>query len=500
MPPRRSLRSSTLKNSENTSKGVAIVKKFENPRTASKRLKRSTKEEDTQQTTDVKTSLLPTYTTSKSARLGGFFKASKPSSSAKDYEKAKSLFRLSTTPAKLVGRDTERDAITEFLEKHIIKKKSGNLFIHGIPGTGKTALVNEIQNNMKDSIEKKAKCSVRFVTINCMGLNDPKKIYVTILDMLDQKIASNGVKNAEEVLNNLFLKSRKNVMYIVILDEIDSLLTNDQEILHKLFEWTFIRTSRLILIGISNMAKLTESLPRLEDKDYQPQVLNFAPYDNSEIADIIKDRLKAASQEHSSLIDDKAIELCAKRVAANNGDCRKALDVLRKSFELAETEDLEDFDNLLDPEAKDVADKTKLGDSNSPKVTITHINQITNSDITGTSMIRTLNTLPFLQLLVICTLVVMKKKKKMKKITYGELFPEYQRFCRNRNHLLPVNSSEFEMPVQRLESAGLIKITRSRNGSADRVIQLSPDVERDIWNVVNNNNILKPMMNDALAD
>ncbi|RIB20507.1 P-loop containing nucleoside triphosphate hydrolase protein [Gigaspora rosea] len=364
-----------------------------------------------------------TYTTSKSARLNSFFKATKPNSSAKTYEKAKSLFRLSTTPAKLVGRDTERDTITEFLEKHIIEKKSGNLFIHGIPGTGKTALVNEIHNNMKGSIEKKAKCSVKFVTINCMSFNDPKKIYETILGMLGQKIASSSVKNADEVLNKLFLKSRKKVMYIVILDEIDSLLTNDREILRKLFEWTFVRNSRLILIGISNMAKLTELLPRLDDKDYQPQILNFAPYDNSEIADIIKDRLKAAtsSEEHSFLMDDKAIELCAKRVAANNGDCRKVLDVLRKSFELAEAEDLEDLDNILDPNAKDVVDKTKSDDLNSPKVTITHINQITFSDIRGSSMMQNLNTLPFLQLLVICTLVVMKKKKKMKKITYGEV-------------------------------------------------------------------------------
>ncbi|CAG8643661.1 8241_t:CDS:2 [Cetraspora pellucida] len=517
MPPRRrktkskrpNLKNLTQKNSENTTKKVPADEEenSKNLRT-SKRLKSSTTEEDIeapQQITEVKTPEpkppTTTYTTPKSARLSGFFKASKPgtsstsSTSGKVYEKAKSFFRLSATPKKLVGRKTERDTITEFLEKHIIEKKPGSLFIHGIPGTGKTALVNEIYNDMKDSIEKRAKCSVKFVNINCMSLNDPKKIYATILDILDQKVATNGVKNPEEVLNYLFLKSKKNAMYIVILDEIDSLITNDREILYKLFDWTLVYTSRLILIGISNMSKLTESLPRLKDKDCQPQVLNFAPYDNSEIADIIKDRLKAASssQEHSFLVDDKAIELCAKRVAANNGDCRKALDVLRKSFELAETEDI---DNILNSDTKDSTEKSELDNSNSPMVTITHINQVTNSDITGTSMMRTLNTLPFLQLLIICTLVIMKKKK-MKKITYGELFPEYQRFCRNRNHL-PVNSSEFEMPVQRLESAGLIKITRSRSGSADRVIQLSPDVERDIWNVVDNNDILKSMMNDAL--
>ncbi|CAG8568329.1 8008_t:CDS:1 [Racocetra fulgida] len=230
MPPRRrktkskrpNLKNLTPGNSENTTQKVSAdeAEKSKNLRTSPKRLKSSTtEEEDTeapQQTTQIKAieaSPPPaTYTTPKSARLSGFFKASKPGTSEKVYDNAKSFFRLSATPKKLVGRETERDTITEFLEKHIIEKKPGNLFIHGIPGTGKTALVNEIYNDMKDSIEKKAKCSVKFVNINCMSLNDPKKIYVTILDILDQKTVTNGVKSAEEVLNYLFLKAKKNAM------------------------------------------------------------------------------------------------------------------------------------------------------------------------------------------------------------------------------------------------------------------------------------------------
>lgn len=39
---------------------------------------------------------------------------------------------------------------------------------------------------------------------------------------------------------------------IVVIDEIDDLMTKDQDILYNLFDWTQMSESRLILIAISN--------------------------------------------------------------------------------------------------------------------------------------------------------------------------------------------------------------------------------------------------------
>lgn len=39
---------------------------------------------------------------------------------------------------------------------------------------------------------------------------------------------------------------------IVVIDEIDDLMTKDQDILYNLFDWTQMSESRLVLIAISN--------------------------------------------------------------------------------------------------------------------------------------------------------------------------------------------------------------------------------------------------------
>lgn len=132
--------------------------------------------------------------------------------------------------------------------------------------------------------------------------------------------------------------------------------------------------------------------------------------------DIIKDRLVAAQNTtftaspqdfDTSLIHDKAIELCAKRIAASNGDCRKALDTFRQAMELVEMERAEN--KSPSPE-----------NTSSPIVTIQHIAQITHKATTGTSIIKRLKELTVHQLLIIGACVTMNKKK-VNKITYAEV-------------------------------------------------------------------------------
>ncbi len=53
----------------------------------------------------------------------------------------------------------------------------------------------------------------------------------------------------------------------MVLDEIDFLITRDQEVLYRLFEWPALIDSRLVLIGIANALDLTgRFLPRLKAK------------------------------------------------------------------------------------------------------------------------------------------------------------------------------------------------------------------------------------------
>jgi cell division control protein 6 len=121
---------------------------------------------------------------------------------------------------------------------------------------------------------------------------------------------------------------------ILVLDEIDQIETtvkNPTE-LYKIFEWPYLPSSKLILIGIANALDFTDRLlPRLQLKpNTQPKLINFVPYSRGEIIEIVKDRLKdVQSADGKPLIDERALLWCASKIASSSGDIRKMLDICR---------------------------------------------------------------------------------------------------------------------------------------------------------------------------
>ena len=84
----------------------------------------------------------------------------------------------------------------------------------------------------------------------------------------------------------------------------------------------------IIHVGIANALDLTDRvLPRLHSYTCQPQLLHFAPYTIKQIVTIMQKWLD--SEETNAVIDPMAMQFCACKVAASNGDLRKAFDVCR---------------------------------------------------------------------------------------------------------------------------------------------------------------------------
>jgi len=79
---------------------------------------------------------------------------------------------------------------------------------------------------------------------------------------------------------------------VLVLDEIDSLDSRDQEILYTIFEWPTLPGSTLVLVGIANSLDLTDRiLPRLQARaSCRPQLLHFPPYTKDQIVAVIHDR------------------------------------------------------------------------------------------------------------------------------------------------------------------------------------------------------------------
>ncbi|KAG0268913.1 AAA ATPase [Actinomortierella ambigua] len=279
------------------------------------------------------------------------------------YQEAKSLFRRSAEPHRLIGREAEREVIRTFCRKHMLTAHAGSLYVSGQPGTGKTALLKEIMREM-DGEFSAAEHKIQVATVNCMTVKDPRQIYQRVLEEMrfETKTVSDKDKDATtRALETIVLDGgKRKTMYVLILDEIDQLVTKDQDVLYKLFEWTTRDKSRLTLIGIANALDMTDRfLPRLKAKDVEPQLLNFNPYQVADVRNIILDRLFSLEEMFPSggastaaaagvedikkprippLMQRPAIELCARKVAAGTGDLRKALDICRQTVEMVEME------------------------------------------------------------------------------------------------------------------------------------------------------------------
>ncbi|KAJ1971116.1 AAA ATPase [Dimargaris xerosporica] len=425
---------------------------------------------------------------------------------------AKQLFRRASEPSRLVGRDQEHQVIRQFLLDHAVQNQPGSLYISGQPGTGKTASLLALAMRCKAQFLQ-AGHPIKFIIINCMTIDHPQHFYARLAtDIVGKPVAS---KDALKVLEALFLDPKRKTLCLVVLDEIDSLLTRDQSVLYKLFEWPTLPHSRLTLIGIANALDLTDRfLPRLKAKQCMPQLLNFNPYQVSDIVAIIQDRLQEVYSsftlpkdipDHAPtpavppppkrrgrgqsgktdsatdltvdaltapfaglnlkdappLIETPAVELCARKVAAATGDLRKALDICRQAIETAETQHLTQMENAGADQDLTTASVPMKPPANS-LVTIVHMLKVLQTAF-GTPTVAKIYGLNFQQKLVLVTAALyLHSKRTRSALTLGKLHDAYVAQCKATTVVSPVSRLEFFDLVTTLESFGLVTIGSAR--------------------------------------
>ena len=62
-------------------------------------------------------------------------------------------------PDRLVGRELEMETVNQFVRGHMTRKTAGSLYISGAPGTGKTAVLTHILDNVKVSLKFTQTCN-----------------------------------------------------------------------------------------------------------------------------------------------------------------------------------------------------------------------------------------------------------------------------------------------------------------------------------------------------
>lgn len=304
------------------------------------------------------------------------------------YSLAKALFQRGSNSREVVGRGMERAALERFLNERLETKGKGALYLSGLPGTGKSALLSEVVE--RRALEYSKRFTVKVATINCMTVENASDIFTMIHQELTQgeeddedesdlaeyedgegetMISGDGERLTLDRGKRLIIEdlerrilrqpASSQTRHIIVLDELDHIMTKDQEVLFRIFQWAFAANSSLILFGIANALDLTDRfLPRLRSNSLTPQLLAFKPYTAPEIAHIIEERLwslvggrpnnggrpgsstgdpsTANSSNMPPLMHPAAIQLCARKTASNTGDLRKAFDLCRRAIETVE--------------------------------------------------------------------------------------------------------------------------------------------------------------------
>ncbi len=95
------------------------------------------------------------------------------------FAEAKRAFHRSGS-FKIVGRVEEKAAFSSFWYDSVAVRKGASIYISGNPGTGKTALVDEMLTELVDD-----DTSIKLIKLNCMMLKDPLKAFNEIAAKLD---------------------------------------------------------------------------------------------------------------------------------------------------------------------------------------------------------------------------------------------------------------------------------------------------------------------------
>ncbi|KAL6564726.1 Origin recognition complex, subunit 1 [Orobanche minor] len=252
-----------------------------------------------------------------------------------DLEKAKATLLLATLPKSLPCREKEMHEITTFIKGAVCDEQCLGrcLYVHGVPGTGKTMSVLAVMSNLKSEVDAGSIRPYCFVEINGLKLASPENIYSVIYEGLSGHRV--GWKKALHLLNERFLDANncgKDMKpCILLIDELDLLVTRSQSVLYNILDWPTKPNSKLIVIGIANTMDLPEKLlPRISSR-LGIQRLCFGPYNYQQLQEIISSRLKGINA-----FEKPAIEFASRKVAAVSGDARRALEICRRAAELAD--------------------------------------------------------------------------------------------------------------------------------------------------------------------
>ena len=173
------------------------------------------------------------------------------------FQLARRRLHVASVPTNLPCREKEFEEVYFHLEKAISNGASNCIYISGTPGAGKTATVREVIRQLERDVEDNQLEDFIFVEINGMKITNPHHAYALLWEALKGERAS--ASQALELLEREFSNPNpRRVPCVVLMDELDQLVTKNQSVMYNFFNWPALRYSRLIVLAVANTMDLPE--------------------------------------------------------------------------------------------------------------------------------------------------------------------------------------------------------------------------------------------------
>ncbi|XP_027628037.1 origin recognition complex subunit 1 isoform X2 [Tupaia chinensis] len=364
-------------------------------------------------------------------------------------EEARLRLHVSAIPESLPCREQEFQDIYNFVESKLLDRTGGCMYISGVPGTGKTATVNEVIRCLQQAAQTNDLPPFQYVEVNGMKLTEPHQVYVHIWQKLTgQKATAN---HAVELLAKRFRTERSpQETTILLVDELDLLWTHKQDVMYNLFDWPTHKEAQLVVLTIANTMDLPERIMmnRVSSRLGLTR-MSFQPYTHSQLRQILVSRLKRLKA-----FEDDALQLVARKVAALSGDARRCLDICRRATEICE------FSHQK-PESPGLVTVAHLMEAVDEMFSSSYITAIKNSSVLEQSFLR--------------AILAEFHRSGLEEATLKQIYSQHVALCRMEGLPYPTMSETMAV-CSRLGSCRLLLTEPNRN---DLLLRVRLNISQD---------------------
>lgn len=359
------------------------------------------------------------------------------------YSQARTTLHVSAVPTSLPCRSNEFSTVYSHLYSAIADGSGACIYISGTPGTGKTATVREVVAFLHQAVADEELDDFNFVEINGMKVTEPHQSYSLLWEALkgDRVSPHHALSLLEQEFSH---PSPRRIPCVVLMDELDQLVTKNQSVMYNFFNWPAMRHSRLIVLAVANTMDLPErTLSNKISSRLGLTRITFPGYTHTQLMEIISSRLEGVP---GNIVDQDAIQFASRKVAAVSGDARRALDICRRAVELAEqsrpkpileageTAEEDEGTEANTPsrkgrnQAKQSQDKAVAVDKPLPRVTIATIKQAIN-EATSSPLAQHLRSVSLASKLLLASVLARLRRTGVAESTFGDVAIEAKRIA-----------------------------------------------------------------------